>query len=346
MKIAYILPALRNVGPIIVAKSLVDYLTVVGCEVDVYYFDDFPMVDFKCPTFQIEMNSPVNFDKYDIVHSHCLRSDRYVVKWKKKNNKAKMVTTLHQDTFRSFRYQHNLILSHLITWYWCKVQTQFDGVISISNQLKQSYENRIKAPITTIYNGCSIQIDGCVDEYISESLLKVKGKYKLLGTYALVTRRKGLEQILKALVHLPDYAFVIIGEGPAINSLRKMSLKLDISNRVLFFPYQKNPCNYLTYFDIYTMPSYSEGFGLAMVEAALGKRAIVCSDILSFHEIFPNEEAVFFELDNICSLKNAIVSAYERKNQLGELAYQRALDCFTSQRMAEEHLIYYQSLIR
>ena len=55
-----------------------------------------------------------------------------------------------------------------------------------------------------------------------------------------------------------------------------------------FSSYQKNPCNYLPYFDVYVMPSYSEGFGLAMVEAALARRAIVCSDIPSFHEIFFN----------------------------------------------------------
>lgn len=93
------------------------------------------------------------------------------------------------------------------------------------------------------------------------------------------------------------------------------------------------------------MPSYSEGFGLAMVEAALAKKAIVCSDIPSFHEIFSNGEACFFELDNIESLQKAIGLASENSEQYGIRAYTRAMSEFTTQKMAENHLKYYQSLI-
>ncbi len=94
------------------------------------------------------------------------------------------------------------------------------------------------------------------------------------------------------------------------------------------------------------MPSYSEGFGLAMVEAALAKRAIVCSDIPSFHEIFGNDEACFFTLKDIKSLRKAIINAYENRNIMGEMAYRRVYNHFTTQRMAENHLIYYKELFK
>lgn len=346
MKIAYILPSLRNQGPVIVAKNLTDYLVAWGHTVDVYYFDELPSaMEFSCPTIRISMKEPIDFDKYDVIHSHGLRPDKYVAKWRKRIHKAKMVSTLHQDTYRSFYYKFNIILAYFITKYWCHFQSKFDGVISISNQLKKSYESRIKTPITTIYNGCSAKIDKSTDKEMVTAIENLKSKYKTIGTYARVTRIKGLEQVIKVLPDLPDYAFVIIGEGPEVVNLKRMSQDIGVSDRVLFLPYQKNPCIYLPYFDLYAMPSYYEGFGMAMVEAALAKRAIVCSDIPSFHEIFPNGEACFFELNNMDSLRKAIDTAFENREKYSELAYVRAAAEFTTQKMTENHLKYYQSLI-
>lgn len=345
MKIAYILPSLQNTGPIIVAKSLTDYLTLHSCKIDVYYFDDLIPMPFSCTTSRITMNERIDFDKYDIIHSHCLRPDRYVVKWKKYICKAKLVTTLHQDTYRSFRYQYNALLSNFFTWYWCKIQSQFDGVISISNQLKDSYQDKINSKITTVYNGCPLDFDETSDVAIMDKLKQIGKEYKLLGTYAFVTRRKGLEQILRSLPYLPDFAFAIIGEGPDIVRLKRIVDNLNISNRVFFFPYQKSPRNYLQYFDIYVMTSYSEGFGLSMVEAALAKKAIVCSNLPSFDEIFPNNEASFFELNNIDSLKNAILKAYNAKESYGMKAYDRCYNFFTSDKMGENHLAFYRKIL-
>lgn len=346
MKIAYILPSLRNQGPIIVAKNLVDYLVEWRHVVYVYYFDELPSaMDFRCPTKRITMKQAIDFDQYDIVHSHCLRPDMYLYKWRRHIQKAKVISTLHQDTFSTFRYQYNSLYSYIITKYWCHLYSRFDGVVSISNQLKDSYEKQISIPMTTIYNGCAINIDGKVDENIISDILKLKIKYKILGTYAYITRRKGLNQVLQILPSLKDFVFVIIGEGPDVENLKQMSCILGISDRVLFFPYQKNPYNYLPYFDVYVMPSYSEGFGMAMVEAALAGKSIVCSNLPSFHEIFSETEVSFFELDNIESLQDTVQRAFEKKDQKGKLARIRSVENFSVEKMVEHYLQYYESIL-
>ena len=43
------------------------------------------------------MKTLIDFEQYDIIHSHCLRPDMYIARWKKKINRAKLVSTLHQD---------------------------------------------------------------------------------------------------------------------------------------------------------------------------------------------------------------------------------------------------------
>ncbi len=346
MRIAYILPSLRNQGPIVVVKNITDYLVKWGHEPEIFYLDETSSkMTFKCPTRHIRMRTPIDFDRYDVIHSHCLRPDIYVFRWRKYIHRAKIVSTLHQDTYYLFRDQYNPIMARLFTACWCYIQSKFNGVISISNLLKASYQKRIKTRITTIHNGCVMKIDGKTDGRIAEILTKVKSTNKLLGTYAFVVHCKGLAQVIQVLPFLQDYAFAVIGEGPEINMLKEQAQTLGVADRVYFFPYQEFPCNYLHYFDIYMMPSYSEGFGMAMVEAALGGKAIVCSDIPVFHEIFNENEVRFFTLDNTDSLQQAIHSAYINREKLGKAAYIKANNEFTAQKMAGNHKKYYDNLL-
>ena len=158
-------------------------------------------------------------------------------------------------------------------------------------------------------------------------------------------KRKGIKQVLQFLKQNPDYGFVIIGDGAEKQNLQIMSKEFGIADRVLFLPHVPNPYCYLDDIDIYTMTSYSEAFGLAMVEAALSQKPIVCSNLPSFHEIFSEDEACFFELDNISSLSNAIQKSYANKEQLGLKAKEKAERCFTAKINAENHLSYYNSLL-
>ena len=238
------------------------------------------------------------------------------------------------------------MLSRLLTWYWCRIQSRYDGVISISNQLKDAYLNKISTSITTIYNGCP---ESFPHKEISINLKvkfdEISSKYRVLGMYAFITKRKGIDQILRSLTILKEYALVVIGEGPYVETLRRMSNNLNLKDRIFFLPYQNNPRSFLQYFDVYVMPSYSEGFGLAVVEAALSKKAIVCSDIPSFHELFPSNEVIYFELHNIDSLSSAIKHAFINRKELGEKAHLRASSTFTQHVMAENYYKYYQELL-
>ena len=87
MKIAYILPSLINKGPIIVVQNLVNEQYKRKYDVEVYYFDDKFGVQFDCPTIKLNpQKPPKNFDKYDIIHSHGYRPDKFLFKIKVSEN--------------------------------------------------------------------------------------------------------------------------------------------------------------------------------------------------------------------------------------------------------------------
>lgn len=349
MKIAFVVPSLVNKGPIIVVHNLVTFLKDKVDVIDVYYFDDTPessMLNFDCKLYKIRKSDKFDFNKYDIIHTHTLRADVYIYRLRKNNTWAKIISTLHQNTFKSFSIRYSKLISLILTNYWLNIQKQFDGIIAISNELNVTFNNKLNNKVTTIYNGCNLE-SFKTDRNIENLILQYKNQgFKILGSYAYITKGKGISQVLNVLRELPDFVYVIIGEGPFLNELKKIVNQLRLNDRVLFIPYVKAPYLYLKYIDVYMMPSYSEGFGLAMVEAALMKKAIVCSNIPSFNEIFESSEVLFFELDNQKSLINAIQSAFFEREERGNLAYIKANKNFTSKIMAENHLNYYKNILK
>ena len=59
----------------------------------------------------------------------------------------------------------------------------------------------------------------------------LKSKYRIIGTNSGINKRKGLEQIIKALPLLPDYAFIAVGDGEERNKLIELAGKLKVSER-------------------------------------------------------------------------------------------------------------------
>jgi len=97
---------------------------------------------------------------------------------------------------------------------------------------------------------------------------------------------------------------------------------------------------------IYVATSRYEPFGLAPLEAALSRCALVLNDIPSLREIWGND-AIYFEPNNTQSLVLTIqelASNPARRSEYGDRALERARR-FNSDKMGEEYLGYYRTLI-
>ncbi len=166
---------------------------------------------------------------------------------------------------------------------------------------------------------------------------------KVLGSAAILTKRKGIEQALHLIAGDRRLALVIIGEGKELPDLLRLAEKLKISDRCLFTGFMENAVNYFGHFDFFIMPSRSEGFGLALVEAAQQMIPIICSNLKVFNELFNTEEVTFFELDDLTSLSDALQISLENGKKKAELAYTRYLNHYTASRMAMQYFDLYKS---
>jgi glycosyltransferase involved in cell wall biosynthesis len=98
---------------------------------------------------------------------------------------------------------------------------------------------------------------------------------------------------------------------------------------------------------IYIATSQYEPFGLAPLEAALSRCAIVASDISSFREIW-GEAALYFKSNDAANLQEALEKLHsdpELRATYGNLAYQRAISRYSANRMVDDYLHLYQALV-
>jgi glycogen synthase len=97
---------------------------------------------------------------------------------------------------------------------------------------------------------------------------------------------------------------------------------------------------------IYAATPRYEPFGLAPLEAALSRCAIVANDIPSFREVW-GDTAVYFQENDADSLADAIRALNDDRDLCrahANLAYQRARERFTARLMTDEYLKLYRSL--
>jgi glycogen(starch) synthase len=98
---------------------------------------------------------------------------------------------------------------------------------------------------------------------------------------------------------------------------------------------------------IYAATSRYEAFGMAPLEAAFSRCAIVANDIPSFREIW-GDAAIYFQANDAESLADVIRRLHEHRDLCrgyATRAYQRARECFTAKRMIDEYVRLYHSLI-
>ena len=345
LKVALLLPSLARTGPIFVANKIVQNLKH---EVDftVFYFDKIEDLPFDCKTVKIGFFEKFDFKDFDIVHSHMMRPDWYLI-YHKISSFTKTVTTFHQYIFDNLKYTHNAIISHVLTYLWLFKISKINHIVCLSKGMKEYYSNKkINKSISYISNGVNIPIiNNEVNKEDIQKIKDLKSKYTVIGTMAKYDARKGLEQIIKVLAINPKIAFVLIGDGSEKENLLALANQLNVNDRIFFAGFRKNSTDYLPYFDIYIAPSRSEGVSLSLLEAIASKTPVVCSNIISFTELFDKDEISFFELDNIESLNDAITFSLENSSKLKEKAFEKYQNNYTETIMAQQYLKLYKNLI-
>lgn len=344
MRIAYIIPALVNKGPILVVKNIIENLSLENiANITVFYFDKNPELEItNVNKIQISPKDKIDFDAYDIIHTHGIRPGKYIYN-NKKNIKAACIATTHSIIFDEYKSNYNVVVAFFIERLWIKFLKRHDVVVTLTKKMQDYYQKLMpKQTIKLIYNGRSI-VDEPIDIADEKNIEDFRSNHKIiLGTVCAISKLKGLHQVINALKQLPDFGFIIVGDGSEKKALIDLAESLGVSKQCLFLGNRSKGYRYFSVFDIYVLSSYIEGFPLALLEAGIYGMATMCSSITVFRELFTEKEVSYFELDNVSSFLTSVQYAVSHKNELGFNLKQKCESQFSVQNMANKYLTLYQ----
>jgi glycosyltransferase involved in cell wall biosynthesis len=321
MKIAFIFNDLSNTGTNIATRDLIYQLKKShDIDVDVYFLravnDE---IDVFAKKTQIKFFTRIDFSIYDIVHSSTLRSDFFVSlnkMFRNKRIKTKFVTSVHSIIKEDLTYTYGKFISRLISPLWLNVKRNNDAIIVSSDSMYAYYKSIFKNKnLSIIQYGRSISpiTDFLISDDDKQIILKLKSKFKIIGTVGSLIKRKNYVAVIDLLKRHEDFAWVCLGLGEEFENLKKLLKENDLDERVAFLGFKTDSRPYYKYFDLFFHPSRSEGFALVIIDAMSHEKPMLLAELDVYKSIIKDNMAFYFKLDDQESLNNA----FEKINEDG-----------------------------
>lgn len=113
--------------------------------------------------------------------------------------------------------------------------------------------------------------------------LGIASDSKVIGFIGRFSKEKNLETLIvsfaNALQSDPDLKLVLVGTGSLEVELKNLIKTLGIERNVTLCGVRYDVARILSSFDIFVLPSFTEGLSTSLLEAMASKRAVICSDI-------------------------------------------------------------------
>ncbi len=197
-------------------------------------------------------------------------------------------------TFIKISYWITLLLSH--------------KTICVSETMKKAVQNFpfVQSKVVVIHNGISNQhANKILEREAARAEIKMKLESDLsspitpwIGNIAELHPVKGHLHLIESMNNLKisygaqtalPYLF-IIGEGEMRNILEETISKYGLEKHVFLLGHIKNASTLLQAFDMFILPSFSEGLGYVLLEAGLAQLPVVASNVGGIPEIIEQEK--------------------------------------------------------
>jgi N-acetyl-alpha-D-glucosaminyl L-malate synthase BshA len=223
-----------------------------------------------------------------------------------KGIKIKVVTTLHGTDI-------TLVGSH--PTYKAAVEFSInnsDVVTAVSNNLKETTNQlfKIDKAIQVVYNFIDIKkYDRVQDEECKRGAL-AKSNERILTHISNFRPVKRVEDVVRVFYEVQKEIpskLLLIGEGPDRVLAEKLTKKLGIKNKVFFLGNSTEIDKILCYSDVFLLPSKTESFGLAALEAMAAKTPVISTNTGGLPEVNIHGETGF--LSNLGDVKDMAMNA-------------------------------------
>jgi glycosyltransferase involved in cell wall biosynthesis len=170
-----------------------------------------------------------------------------------------------------------------------------------------------------------------------------------IGSIGRLDAMKGHDILLQAVAQVDDVDVTILGEGSQRSALEQLAQELQISDRVHLKGWVDQPRHYLPAFDVVVLPSRSEGFPLAMIEAMLAARPVIATRVGSMPEaVMDGKTGLLIDKDDVAGLAQALIQLRDQpilRMQMGQNGRELALANWTVEAMTRQYEQLWQQLL-
>jgi glycosyltransferase involved in cell wall biosynthesis len=305
---------------------------------DVVFLNKKVTIDFK---YIRDLVLLIKSKKIDVIHSHLFGNDLYGFVAAKITHRP-IIQTIHgMDSIRS---KKRILAYSMMAPFVDKIVTVADSLRNEMLKIASINEDKI----CTIHNGINI-----VDKFPQSSCHSLKDELELLDCYPIVgavgtvKAVKGYDILIDAFSRIsrqyPKAKLLIVGDY-SVNTVYKEQLDSLVAShglkeRVAFTGYRQDAYRFFSIFDIYVLPSRSEGLSVALLEAMSYKKPLIATCVGDNTKILRNEETgLLIEPEDSAALSESILRLLRDKNfanYLGTNAARTVQEEYTIDRMIE-----------
>ena len=295
----------------------------------------------------------------DLVHCHGARAN-YISLFIMHSVKVPMITTLHSDYKLDFK--DNVRKQMFYTPINSYALRRFDHILCVTQAFKNMLIDRgFKGDrIEVIYNGIDFkpELEYLDKERFYDRLhIKYNPNKKYIGIAARLYAVKGVDVFLKAANVLAkrcdNIDFVVLGDGDMWDTCQSYVKDNNLEGRVYMAGQIMNSVvmnSFYKHIDVNTLSSYSESFPYALLEGARMKKATVATAVCGIPEMIESGKSGYLvpsgDYEAMADRFEELCNNDELRLKMGEAFYDRALNNFSVESMANTHINIYNKIIK
>jgi len=285
-----------------------------------------------------------------IIHSHGYKGDILIGLLPRRIRNIPIIATMHGWT--STRIFSKLNFYELIDAVAMK---NLDSVVAVSASIVEKKMIKLLNIRPVIINNGINENEyekGVFKDAFPSVADKFRDRFKVLAIGRL-SKEKGYDILIRAIAGLAseniDIGLLIIGEGEERSRLEKLVSILNLHDTVYLAGYEQDARRFMADFDVFVVPSLTEGLPITILEAMQAEIQIVATRVGEIPILINDGElGDLAEPNNVEDLSNKIKRAYVNKRMAGEKTKKtkkKALSNYGVANMAAQYLDLYKKVI-
>ena len=318
-------------------------------EISNYPLFEFPLYSLSLASKMVEV---AQFEKLDLLHVHYAiphATSAYLAKeMMRKNRDLKIFTTLHGTDITLVGLEPSFL--PLVKFSIEKS----DGVTAVSRFLKEktitNYE--IEKDIEVIPNFVDTNLFKPETSCDFRKTIASKGEKILVHTsnFRQVKRVSDSIRIFEKVQKEIPSKLILVGDGPDRSECERLARQLNLGDSVKFLGKQEALVEILSSSDIFLIPSQSESFGLAALEAMSCGLPVISSSVGGLPELVRHNETGFIaeigDIERMAKYTLELLSNEKKYNLFSENSRQRAVTKFDKSKVIPLYEEYYEQILK